>query len=120
MNAPQAVGQLDRTTYLGGSDVAAILGVSPWTTPFMLFQKKTGAYVEEITPTKRRILERGARCEPDDDDTPSTADRREACAVIRDWLTEAESALMRGDLKRHFECLQEGLDVLTSLRGLEQ
>jgi len=55
-----------------------------------------------------------------DDDTPSTADRREACAVIRDWLTEAELALMRGDLKRHFECLQEGLDVLTSLRGLEQ
>lgn len=64
MNAPQAVGQLDRSTYLGGSDVAAILGVSPWTTPFMLFQKKTGAYVEELTPAKRRILERGARWEP--------------------------------------------------------
>ena len=64
MNAPIAVGQLDRATYLGGSDVAAILGVSPWTTPFMLFQKKTGAYVEELTPAKRRILERGARWEP--------------------------------------------------------
>ncbi len=58
--------------------------------------------------------------QPSDDDTPSTADRRKSCAVIRDWLTETESALMRGDLKRHFECLQEGLDVLTSLRGLEQ
>lgn len=64
MNAPQSVGQLDRSTYLGGSDVAAILGVSPWTTPFMLFQKKTGAYVEELSPAKRRILERGARWEP--------------------------------------------------------
>lgn len=64
MNAPQSVGQLDRTTYLGGSDVAAILGVSPWTTPFMLYQKKTGAYVEELSPAKRRILERGARWEP--------------------------------------------------------
>lgn len=67
MNAPQAVGQMDRTKYLGGSDVAAILGVAPpnWNnTPFMLFQKKTGAYVEEITPAKRRILERGARWEP--------------------------------------------------------
>ncbi len=64
MNAPIAVGQLDRSTYLGGSDVAAILGVSPWATPFMLFQKKTGAYVEELTPAKRRILERGARWEP--------------------------------------------------------
>lgn len=64
MNAPIEVGQLDRATYLGGSDVAAILGVSPWTTPFMLFQKKTGAFVEELTPAKRRILERGARWEP--------------------------------------------------------
>lgn len=64
MNAPEAVGQLDRTKYLGGSDAAAILGVSPWTTPFMLFQKKTGAYVEELTPAKRRILERGHRWEP--------------------------------------------------------
>lgn len=64
MNAPQSVGQLDRQKYLGGSDVAAILGVSPWTTPFMLYQKKVGAYVEELTPAKRRILERGARWEP--------------------------------------------------------
>ena len=29
MNAPIPVGALDRTTYIGGSDVAAILGVSP-------------------------------------------------------------------------------------------
>lgn len=64
MNAPIPVGLLDRTTYIGGSDVAAILGVSPWTTPFMLYQKKTGAYVETLTPAKRRILERGARWEP--------------------------------------------------------
>ena len=64
MNAPQAVGTLDRTTYLGGSDVAAILGISPWMTPFRLFQKKTGALVEEITPAKQRILDRGHRWEP--------------------------------------------------------
>lgn len=64
MNAPIPVGALDRATYIGGSDVAAILGVSPWTTPFMLYQKKTGAYVEELTPAKRRILERGHRWEP--------------------------------------------------------
>ena len=64
MNAPQAVGQMDRTKYLGGSDVGAILGVSPWMTPFQLFQKKTGALVEEITPAKQRILDRGHRWEP--------------------------------------------------------
>lgn len=64
MNAPHAVGELDRTTYLGGSDVAAILGISPWTTPFQLFQKKTGALVEEITPAKERLFARGRRWEP--------------------------------------------------------
>lgn len=64
MNAPHAVVQLDRQKYLGGSDVAAILGISPWTTPFQLFQKKTGALVEEITPAKQRILDRGHRWEP--------------------------------------------------------
>ena len=67
MNAPHAVGTLDRTTYLGGSDVAAILGVAPpnWNkTPFMLYQQKTGAFTEELTPAKRRILARGARWEP--------------------------------------------------------
>ena len=64
MNAPIPVGALDRATYLGGSDVAPILGVSPWTTPFMLFQKKIGAYIEEISPAKQRILDRGHRWEP--------------------------------------------------------
>lgn len=54
----------DRLKFIGGSDVGAALGVSPWTTPFKLFQKKTGAYVEEMTPAKKRILERGHRWEP--------------------------------------------------------
>ena len=55
---------LDRKTYLGGSDVAAILGVSPWMSPFMLYQKKIGAFIEEITPAKQKIFERGHRWEP--------------------------------------------------------
>jgi putative phage-type endonuclease len=54
---------LDRETYLGGSDAAAVLGLSPWTTPFMLYQKKIGAYREEITPAKQKILDRGKRWE---------------------------------------------------------
>jgi putative phage-type endonuclease len=58
MNAP------DRTTFIGGSDVGAILGVSPWKTPFQLFMEKTGAYIEEISPAKQRILDRGHRWEP--------------------------------------------------------
>jgi putative phage-type endonuclease len=64
MNAPIPAGALDRTQYIGGADVAAVLGVSPWMTPFMLYQKKVGAFVEEVTPAKQRIFDRGHRWEP--------------------------------------------------------
>jgi putative phage-type endonuclease len=63
MNAPERI-TLDRSEFIGGSDVGAILGVSPWTTPFQLYQKKIGALVEEITPAKQRIFDRGHRWEP--------------------------------------------------------
>ena len=55
---------MDRTKFIGGSDAAAILGVSPWKSPFRLYQEKTGAFVEEITPSKKRIFDRGHRWEP--------------------------------------------------------
>ncbi|MDP3124570.1 MAG: YqaJ viral recombinase family protein [Thiobacillus sp.] len=54
----------DRSTYIGGSDTAAILGVSPWLSPFMLYQKKIGTFVEEITPAKQKLFDRGHRWEP--------------------------------------------------------
>jgi len=64
MNAPQTTFAPDRTTYIGGADVAAILGLSPWLSPFMLYQKKVGAYVEDVTPAKQKIFDRGHRWEP--------------------------------------------------------
>lgn len=64
MNAPEATFAPDRTTYIGGADVAAILGVSPWMTAFKLYQKKIGEFVEEVTPAKQRIFDRGHRWEP--------------------------------------------------------
>lgn len=64
MNAPEAIFSPDRTTYIGGADVAAILGVSPWMTPFKLYQKKIGEFVEEVTPAKQKIFDRGHRWEP--------------------------------------------------------
>ena len=54
----------DRTTYIGGSDVAAILGLSPWKSAFMLYQEKIGEHVEEITPAKEKLFGRGKRWEP--------------------------------------------------------
>ena len=54
----------DRTTYIGSSDVAAILGVSPWKSAFLLYQEKIGAHAEEITPAKQKLFDRGNRWEP--------------------------------------------------------
>jgi putative phage-type endonuclease len=54
----------DRTTYVGGSDVAAVLGVSPWTSPLQLYLTKIGEYAEEITEEKLRLFGRGKRWEP--------------------------------------------------------
>ncbi len=55
---------IDRTKFIGGSDAAAILGVSPWKSQFRLYQEKIGAFVEEITPAKQRLFDRGHRWEP--------------------------------------------------------
>lgn len=64
MNAPERIVSPDRTTYIGGSDVAAILGVSPWTTAFKLYQQKIGEFVDEVTPAKQKLFDRGNRWEP--------------------------------------------------------
>ena len=58
------VNKHDRTKFIGGSDVAAILGVSPWKSQFRLYQEKTGEYVDDITPAKQRVFDRGHRWEP--------------------------------------------------------
>ncbi len=63
MNAP-ALLQPDRTTFIGGSDAAAILGVSRWKTPFQLYQEKIGAYIQETNPAREKIFSRGKRWEP--------------------------------------------------------
>lgn len=54
----------DRTNFIGGSDAAAILGVSKWKTPFQLYQEKIGAFIEESSPMRDRVLARGKRWEP--------------------------------------------------------
>jgi len=65
MNAEQGIYTPDRATYIGGSDVASILGVSPWKSSFALYLEKTGAAVEEETPAdKAKLFRRGKRWEP--------------------------------------------------------
>ncbi len=56
----------DRQKYLGGSDVAAIFGVSPWKTPYDLWVDKTTPRSEDpqIDPEKKKFFARRKRQEP--------------------------------------------------------
>lgn len=66
MNAPVATVAPDRTKFLGGSDVAAIYGVSPWRTPLDLYLDKIKPRAEESTldPEKAKFFARRKRQEP--------------------------------------------------------
>lgn len=64
MNAPANPITPDRQTFIGGSDVAAILGISRWKSPFQLYQEKIGAFVEVSNPARDKVLGRGKRWEP--------------------------------------------------------
>jgi len=56
---------IDRTKFIGGSDAAAILGVSPWKTPHGLWLEKIGREEKrDDDPARERILRRGKRMEP--------------------------------------------------------
>ena len=56
---------LDRRKYIGSSDVAAILGISPWRTALDVYLDKTQPPVEEkLDPGRARAMTRGKRMEP--------------------------------------------------------
>lgn len=59
----QDVGELDRRTYLGSSDIAAILGLSPWKSPVDCWFEKMGQ-PKPIDADKERLFKRGKRLEP--------------------------------------------------------
>lgn len=53
--------QPDRRQFIGGSDVAAVLGISPWRTPLQLWEQKTRPAIEGQAP--KRVFTRGHRWE---------------------------------------------------------
>jgi putative phage-type endonuclease len=55
---------IDRSTFLGGSDAAAVLGVSPYWTPVELWMEKTGQRKEVISKEQQRRFDRGHKLEP--------------------------------------------------------
>lgn len=54
----------DRSQFLGGSDVAAIFGVSPWRTPLQLWEEKITPQVRDETPERKKFFARRKRQEP--------------------------------------------------------
>lgn len=64
MNAP-IVAAPDRSKFLGGSDAAAVIGVSPYATPVELWMQKTGrAPREAIDAAQQKRFDRGHKLEP--------------------------------------------------------
>lgn len=59
----KSVGQIDRQKYIGGSDVAGILGISPWKSPLDVYLDKVQPRLVE-DPKKQKIFSRGKRMEP--------------------------------------------------------
>lgn len=56
---------MDRSTYIGSSDAAAIMGVSKWRTPLDVYLSKIDPRKENFAdPDRARILRRGHRLEP--------------------------------------------------------
>jgi predicted phage-related endonuclease len=53
------VGTLDRQTYLGGGDIAGVLGLSPWTSRLGVFQKKTEVQEDRPSSGKKKLFSRG-------------------------------------------------------------
>lgn len=57
------VGDRDRSTYIGGSAVAAILGVSPWRTPLQLYNEMKSLPVA-LDPEKEKMFAAARDMEP--------------------------------------------------------
>lgn len=54
----------DRTKYIGSSDIASIIGISPWRSALDVWLEKRGEAEESTDPARERRLKRGIRLEP--------------------------------------------------------
>lgn len=84
------------TQALGASEIAAILGLSPWTTAYEIWARKTGRLVED---KQSKAIEAGRRLEE----------------AVLDW---AEEHL--GPIQRCVECLIPGTPIVCHPDGLTQ
>jgi putative phage-type endonuclease len=64
MEIDMDAGAVDRRRYIGGSDAAAILGVSPWRDNVQCWQSKIDCEAPVTDPARLKVLNRGKRLEP--------------------------------------------------------
>lgn len=55
---------IDRTKFIGGSDLAGILGISKWISPYQLYLQKIGELIRKETQEKLDFFERRKLAEP--------------------------------------------------------
>jgi predicted phage-related endonuclease len=125
---------MDRRAYLGGSDAAAIFGVSPWATPLNVYMQKRGEAPAPVADLEReKRFRRGKRMEPiviqmlvEDEGIAitrhSTAEAPNryfdnehnflAAEIDFEWSVTAEMASMLGIPARYVGTVQNG-DVKT-------
>lgn len=63
-NTAEVMPETNRSLFLGASDIAAVLALSPYKTPVELWMEKTGRLKTEPTPEQQRRFARGHRLEP--------------------------------------------------------
>jgi putative phage-type endonuclease len=55
---------MNRQGFIGGSDIASILGVSPWKSAYELWEEKTSGWQQESSEARDKVLNRGKKLEP--------------------------------------------------------
>lgn len=109
----------DRTQYVGGCDIAAILGLSKWRTPLELFYDKTKPGWRgntEDDERRARILKRGKRLEPVVIDMlveeVALKVTRVSTDVAPNRYLDREHPFMAAEVDFEFEVTRELLDML--------
>lgn len=84
----------DRSNYIGGSDIPALMDISPYKTRYELLLEKAG--LKEIEPAENRYTEYGHYIEP----------------FIRDYINEKENRRFKPNMtvKRGIRCHTDGFD----------
>jgi putative phage-type endonuclease len=97
----------DRSSYLGSSDVAAIMGLSPWKTPLQCYLDKINGQAATDTPVKQKLYDRGHRWEPIAcdyllDDLEERFGKRPIVTAINERYTDKVYPFMRAEIDREF------------------